>query len=232
MATQPPKRYLSPDSEPWGRWVEDNLNTIGSDITQSNQSITSALASINGTLVKMSDQINTLTKQQAWLSSATLYSSVPTNPSAWVYTVNPPATTNVSPAFDAQYDSELTFTAPASGQYLVSMSSNQVQTIDVNTAWGSITTHLWFEVYNANTGITQQWEGLSFSENTTTAAAGATLYTLLPVSRSFPFTFYESNVYRIRTRRQVTTSHGGATVGSITANILTTPFSIVRANLV
>ena len=69
MTGKPPPRNLPPDSERWGRWVEDGVRALGQSDIETSQGITNALNGLTGTLGQLSGQISTLTSQQTQLTA-------------------------------------------------------------------------------------------------------------------------------------------------------------------
>ena len=69
MTGKPPPRNLPPDSERWGRWVEDGVLSLEQSDIETTQGITNALNGLTGTLGQLSGQISTLTSQQTQLTA-------------------------------------------------------------------------------------------------------------------------------------------------------------------
>ena len=68
MTGKPPPRNLPPDSERWGRWVEDGVRSLEQSDLETSQGVTNALNGLTATLGQLSGQISTLTSQQATLA--------------------------------------------------------------------------------------------------------------------------------------------------------------------
>lgn len=62
---QPPRRNLPPDAEPWGRWVEGLLLAQNQSAEANGQSINNTLRGVNASLQQLGNQIQTLSAQQA-----------------------------------------------------------------------------------------------------------------------------------------------------------------------
>ena len=60
MTGKPPPRNLPPDSERWGRWVEDGVLSLEQSDIETTQGITNALNGLTATLGQLSGQISTL----------------------------------------------------------------------------------------------------------------------------------------------------------------------------
>ena len=60
MTGKPPPRNLPPDSERWGRWVEDGVRSLEQSDIETTQGITNALNGLTATLGQLSGQISTL----------------------------------------------------------------------------------------------------------------------------------------------------------------------------
>ena len=69
MTGKPPPRNLPPDSERWGRWVEDEVRGLSQSDVETTQGVTNALNGLTATLGQLSGQISTLTSQQATLAA-------------------------------------------------------------------------------------------------------------------------------------------------------------------
>ena len=69
MTGKPPPRNLPPDSERWGRWVEDGVLSLEQSDRETTQGVTNALNGLTATLGQLSGQISTLTSQQAQLTA-------------------------------------------------------------------------------------------------------------------------------------------------------------------
>lgn len=69
MTGKPPPRNLPPDSERWGRWVEDGVRSLEQSDLETSQGVTNALNGLTATLGQLSGQISTLTSQQATLAA-------------------------------------------------------------------------------------------------------------------------------------------------------------------
>ena len=69
MTGKPPPRNLPPDSERWGRWVEDGVLSLEQSDIETTQGITNALNGLTGTLGQLSGQISTLADQQTQLTA-------------------------------------------------------------------------------------------------------------------------------------------------------------------
>ena len=69
MTGKPPPRNLPPDSERWGRWVEDEVRGLSQSDVETTQGVTNALNGLTATLGQLSGQISTLASQQATLSA-------------------------------------------------------------------------------------------------------------------------------------------------------------------
>ena len=67
MTGKPPPRNLPPDSERWGRWVEDNLHGLRQSDTETTQGVNNTLAGLNGALGQLSGQISDLARVVASL---------------------------------------------------------------------------------------------------------------------------------------------------------------------
>lgn len=68
MTPKPPDRNLTPEAQYWGRWVEQQLSELQTQSTAQGQATAMALAGINASIGKLSDQIsdiNTLQGQMA-----------------------------------------------------------------------------------------------------------------------------------------------------------------------
>lgn len=68
MTLKPPDRNLTPEAQYWGRWVEQQLGDLQLSATAQGQATSMALAGINASIGKLSDQIsaiNTLQGQMA-----------------------------------------------------------------------------------------------------------------------------------------------------------------------
>ena len=60
MTGKPPPRNLPPDSERWGRWVEDGVRSLEQSDLETSQGVTNALNGLTATLGQLSGQISTL----------------------------------------------------------------------------------------------------------------------------------------------------------------------------
>ena len=60
MTGKPPPRNLPPDSERWGRWVEDGVRSLEQSDVETTQGVTNALNGLTGTLGQLSGQITAL----------------------------------------------------------------------------------------------------------------------------------------------------------------------------
>ena len=60
MTGKPPPRNLPPDSERWGRWVEDEVRGLSQSDVETTQGVTNALNGLTATLGQLSGQISTL----------------------------------------------------------------------------------------------------------------------------------------------------------------------------
>ena len=69
MTGKPPPRNLPPDSERWGRWVEDGVRSLEQSDLETSQGVTNALNGLTATLGQLSGQISTLTSQQTQLTA-------------------------------------------------------------------------------------------------------------------------------------------------------------------
>lgn len=69
MTGKPPPRNLPPDSERWGRWVEDEVRGLSQSDLETSQGVTNALNGLTATLGQLSGQISTLAAQQAQLTA-------------------------------------------------------------------------------------------------------------------------------------------------------------------
>lgn len=69
MTGKPPPRNLPPDSERWGRWVEDEVRGLSQSDVETTQGVTNALNGLTATLGQLSGQISTLTSQQTQLTA-------------------------------------------------------------------------------------------------------------------------------------------------------------------
>ena len=69
MPGKPPPRNLPPDSERWGRWVEEGVRSLEQSDLETSQGVTNALNGLTATLGQLSGQISTLASQQATLSA-------------------------------------------------------------------------------------------------------------------------------------------------------------------
>ena len=69
MTGKPPPRNLPPDSERWGRWVEDGVRSLEQSDIETSQGVTNALNGLTATLGQLSGQISTLTSQQTQLTA-------------------------------------------------------------------------------------------------------------------------------------------------------------------
>lgn len=67
--TQPPRRNLPPDSEQWGRWVEQMVTDNDRAQLAASQATTNALSAINGSLQLISGQIAQLQTGPARIDS-------------------------------------------------------------------------------------------------------------------------------------------------------------------
>lgn len=74
--TVTPKRNLPPESEPWGRSIENRLDQSEAQSRRQTQDINNTLAGVNGSLVRLSEQVGeirviteTLVQQQATLQA-------------------------------------------------------------------------------------------------------------------------------------------------------------------
>jgi hypothetical protein len=228
---QPPKRNLPPDAEMWGRWVDKSIVDSNSGMEITSQSLQNTLSAINGTLQQISGQIVTIVAQQEWLSTATRYSSDITSGSGWDYSINPPAVTDVTFAFDSLYDCELTFsTTKDSEAYIVNMSADLLNQISVNTAWGALDVRIGLEV--TYEGVSGVYPGIRWATATPTQTGGDDFWMEIPAFKSFQIVFPVAGEYILRTQRNVITSHGGATVGFIGTTVVTAPFCITRTSLI
>ena len=69
MTGKPPPRNLPPDSERWGRWVEDGVRSLEQSDLETSQGVTNALNGLTAPLGQLSGQISTLTSQQTQLTA-------------------------------------------------------------------------------------------------------------------------------------------------------------------
>ena len=69
MTGKPPPRNLPPDSERWGRWVEEGVRSLEQSDLETSQGVTNALNGLTATLGQLSGQISTLTSQQTQLTA-------------------------------------------------------------------------------------------------------------------------------------------------------------------
>ena len=69
MTGKPPPRNLPPDSERWGRWVEDGVRSLEQSDLETSQGVTNALNGLTATLGQLSGQIGVLASQQTTLSA-------------------------------------------------------------------------------------------------------------------------------------------------------------------
>lgn len=52
-----PKRNLAPESEPWGRKVDERLDSIDKTVAQNKQDTSNAQSAVNSTVTKLSEQV-------------------------------------------------------------------------------------------------------------------------------------------------------------------------------
>jgi hypothetical protein len=69
MVVKPPNRNLSPESTPWGRWVETLLENVQNTFNQQAQALTNSLKAINGSLKALGDQQTKLAATQTTLAN-------------------------------------------------------------------------------------------------------------------------------------------------------------------
>jgi len=75
--TNPPARNVSPQTDPWGRWVETQVKELATSGTQSSQANDNALSAINASLQKLATQVGELNTTVNYL--AQFYTKTSTN---------------------------------------------------------------------------------------------------------------------------------------------------------
>lgn len=112
MLVKPPARNLPPDSERWGRYVEDSLSGLSQETTETSQSTTNNLRGLNATLTQATEQLNMLNAavqvlNQNVIDTANLANSIP------VSTVQTAAVSGFQAGNGLQTRLQTSFTVPA-----------------------------------------------------------------------------------------------------------------------
>ena len=105
MASRPPQRNLPPDSERWGRWVEDRITESAQERRQLEQRAANNNAGVNGSLGQLSGQVATLSslvQSQITAAAGTGSGSAFSVPTTWTTVATATVPSNVNWAGSAQ----------------------------------------------------------------------------------------------------------------------------------